>query len=450
MAEMEQQEHVPEELLGRFLRAEVSKQEGRRVVRHLATGCQQCTELMRGISAHLGPWSEGQAGWEEAYEEVFLRALAFASREEQRIALERLLGWGQWAGLEPLSPETRSALVESDGSYHTFGLYDRLLEASRLYVRREPAEAVDVVRLAVLVAERLDPERHGKARVADLRASAWAELGNAKRLASDFEGARGAFNEAWRILEEEGTNDPLEQAHLLSLEASYMNDMGEFETAETALEDALDTYRRIGDTHRQGRILLKMGDAIGHVDPARGLGHIRKALSLIDATEEPRLQLCAQHDCAWYLNDCGQPTEALAVLEQARPLYRQFPDVYTQLRLHWLEGRISFNLDQLDHAESTFRQLWEELRSRDLNHELVLLSIDLAEVLVRKGQPNRAAELVEECVPILTSWRIHTDALAAWIVFQQALARQQVEGVVFDRVRQYFRRHWIRPAELEL
>ncbi|HYU33209.1 MAG TPA: tetratricopeptide repeat protein [Thermoanaerobaculia bacterium] len=296
------------------------------------------------------------------------------------------------------------------------------------------------------MAERLDPKRLGPQRIADLRATAQGELANAKRLASDFPGARQAFNEAWRILDEEGSDDPFDKARLLSLEASYLNDLGEFEPAETRLEEALEIYRQIGDPHLQGRTLVQMGDAIGHIAPERGIAHLRKALPLLDATQEPRLELCAWHDFAWYLNDSGQPEEALAVLEQARPLYAQFPDSYTQLRLHWLEGRIVSTLGELAEAESVFRQLWEEFRARELDHELVLLSIDLAEVLVKKGEPGRAAALVEECVPIFEAWGIHRYALAAWLFFQQTLAHHQ-NGDVFQKIRAYYRRHWANPVE---
>lgn len=440
--------HIPEELCGRFLRAEVSKSESRQIVRHLVSGCPQCVELAHRATVELGLCPTGAPAWEKAYEESFRRALAFATEEEKRVALEKLQGWGQWAALEPLAPEARFTLIETETSYRTLGLYDRLLEASRLYMRREPAEAVDIVRLAIHVAERLDPERHGRQQLADLRATAWADLGNVKRLASDFEGARQAFNEAWRILEEEGTNDSLKQAHIIGLEASYMNDLGEFETAEVALEEALEIYQKAGDVHFQGRTLLKMGDAIGHIDPERGLTHVRKALSLIDAGKEPRLDLCAQHDCAWYLNDCRRPEEALAVLEQARPLYKQFPDAYTQFRLHWLEGKIAASLGNFEEAEDTFGQLWDEFRARDLNHELVILSIDLAEVLVKKGELDRAAQLTEECYPILKAWGLHKDALSAWLVFQQALTHGRA-GEIFRRARAYYRRHWVLPGRFE-
>src|SRR5436305_4141973 len=442
--------HIAEESFERFLRTEVSREEGRQIIQHLLKGCPQCSELAYRLTATLGLWAEtngtGQAGWEEAYEEVFRRALAFASQEEQRLAVEKLRGWAQWAQLEPLTPQLRVGPLEPDKRFQTWGLDDRLLEAARWYTRTDPAEAVDIVRLAIVVAEHLDPEEIGAERLADLQASAWAALGNARRLAADFEGSRRAFNEAWRILEM-GTGDPAEEGYILSLEASYMKDIGEFETAESALEEALEHYRAAGDTHQQGRIFLQMGEVIGHVDPARGLERITKALTLFDATREPRLALCAEHDLAWFLNDSGQVEEALAVLDRARPLYQQFPDKWTQLRLHWLEGRIAYRIGEYPQAESIFSQVWEEFRVRNLDLELVLVSIDLAQALTRKGETARAAELAAECYSIMRKWHLHKDALAAWIVFRDALASGAARGDLFREMERYFRRHWFMPAK---
>jgi tetratricopeptide (TPR) repeat protein len=435
--------HVEKELLNRFLRAEATRDEARRVVRHLLSECPQCLESALQASSYPG----GAAGEPGAYEEVFQRALAFATTQEHGLAVEVLRGWGQWSALAPLHPQVRFAVVESDARYQNWGLYVRLLEASRQYMRSEPAEAVDIVRLAIVVAENLDPEVMGVKRVVDLRAAAWAALGNVQRLASDFEGSRRAFNEAWRI-SEEGTLEPVEAAYILSLESAYMRDVGEFETAEAALEEALELYGRVGDKHQQGRTLLKMGNAIGYIKPERALLHIQRGLALIDPTKEPRLDLCAQHDLAYFLNDSGRPEEALTVLDRARPLYKQFPDGWTQLRLHWLEGRIARNLGQLEEAEDIYKQLWEEFQARDLHHELVLLSIDLAELLVFKGEPARAADLVEQCYPVMKNWGLHSDALAAWLVFRDSLKQRQLDSV-FPRMREYFRRHWVKPAALE-
>ncbi len=73
---------------------------------------------------------------------MFQRALVFATLQEQRLAVEKLRGWGQWSALAPLQPQIRFAVVETDPRYQNWGLYVRLLEASRLYMRSEPAEAV--------------------------------------------------------------------------------------------------------------------------------------------------------------------------------------------------------------------------------------------------------------------------------------------------------------------
>jgi tetratricopeptide (TPR) repeat protein len=443
--------HVPVEWLERFLCLETSEEESRQVARHLAMGCAECADLAYRITTEIGlagAPQDGRAVWEVVYEKVFARAFAFANEGEQRVALERLRGWGQWAYLEPLPPSTRMAVVASDPRYHTIGLHDRLLEAARWASRTEPAEGVDIVRLAILVADRLDRYVLGKERVADTKAASWAALGNALRIADDFEAARQAFSTAWLLLEE-GTGDPVEELRLISLEASYMKDVGDFELAEAALAEALQLARKIGDHHEQGRILFQMGEVIGHTEPVRGVAHIRKAMAFIDGSRHPRLELYALHSLAIHLTEGGQPEEALAILERTRPLYSQFQDDMTQLRLHWLEGKIAHRLGELEEAEVILAQLWEEFRARGLYQEVVLITIELAQLLTEKGEPERAARLAAESFTIMKGWGLRADALSAWIVFQDALVQGAGVGDLFERVGEYYRRHWVRPGRFE-
>src|SRR3982751_2871018 len=416
--------HIPEELLERFLRLKTSQQEFRQVVRHLLGGCHRCLEMAHRLTSETGLFTSfkesRKSPWKQSY---VAQSLAFATEdEEQRLAVERLRGWAQWAEIEPFTPQLRVAWVKSDPRFHTFGFYERLLEASRSYRQKRPADAVEIVRLAVVVAERLDPARLGEERVANLRTQAWATLGNAKRIANDFEGARLAFKEAWRLLEI-GTGDPVERARLIDLEASYMKDIGEFEKAASSLQQALEILRKAGKLHEQGRILFKMGDAIGYVYPERGIAYLRKALALIDIARDPFLELCVRHALARFLCNLGQPEEALAVLERARPLFNQFPDDLIQIRFHWVEAQIISQLGEHKEAEIIFEQLREELYARDLNQEWVLVSIDLAQVLIAKGEVARAAQLAAECYFIMKNWGLQKDALVAWLTFQYALSQ---------------------------
>lgn len=440
--------HLSAELFRRFLAREITADESKRIIRHLLRGCVPCAELVGRIVEETGHWfpKRGAGATAEEYEVAFEAAQRFATEKQRREAVARLVGWGQWASLDGLVPEERVAVVVGDKQFHHWGFFHALLDAARRYSFTDPREAVDVVQLAITVGDFLDAaEAGGQPAAMDLRAKAWAILGNARRLASDLDGARQALNEAWR-LHEEGTHDGLEKALLLSIDASWIKATGEFETAEAALSSALDIYEEAGDFHMQGRTLLQMGDAIGHANPLRGIVHIRRALGLINTTKEPRLELCAQHDLAWFLVDAGQPEEALAILDRARALYKQFPDDWTQLRLHWLEARIARGLERLVEAAHIFRQVWEEFRAREMNFPLVIVSIELAETMVESGEYDRAARLVAEVYPIMAQWHLHRNALAAWLLLQKALELGQVDDL-FARIQLYYRRFWLTPAE---
>ncbi len=349
-------------------------------------------------------------------------------------------------GNRKLLPEERRALAIADRDYHHWGFFRALLDAAHAYSRTDPREAVNIVELALAVSEILDVRAVGGDEAAtDMRANGYAILGNARRLASDFQGAREAINEAWR-LNEAGTGDPLERAAIISFDASYIRMMGEFETAESVLEEALKIYATAGDQHMQGRILIQMGDAVGYVNPERGIGHLKRAVELISVSREPRLELCAQHDLAHFLSDAGRPEEALALLDRSRPLYKQFPDDWTQQRLHWLEGKIARSLGHLDEAANIFRQVWEGFRGLDLHFPLVMVSIDLAETYVAQGSHATAARLSAEVYSILSAWGVSRHALSAWLILENAVALHQAEDL-FGKIRSYFRRRWNNPAE---
>jgi tetratricopeptide (TPR) repeat protein len=451
--------HLSAELFRRFLEQRVSRFERRAVVRHLITQCPECLALAGRITAEAGYWfgkPGAEAFIERDYAEAFQAAFKFATHAARRVAFEHLRGWGHWSALEPLRPNERLPAVVMRPDWHHWGLFRALLDAARWYCSRDPQEAADVVQLALDVVDLLlhPADVGGDAAAKDMRAKAWAILAKCRRLAADLDGAREAIAQAWK-LNEEGAGDPLDKAHILSCDASYARTIGELETAETILEKALSLYLAVGDAHLQGRTLIQMGNAIGYVDPDKAIGHIEHGLQLINPVREPRLELCAQHALAHFLCDAGRPQEALAILDRARPLYRQFPDDWAQLRLHWLQGRITHALEQFGEAAHILRQVRDEFRARDLHQEFLMVSIDLAEALVAAGEIATALRLIAEVTPILTSWNPHRNAVAAWLLFQKALEERSetgaAAGALFSQVRLYYRRYWHVPAaELSL
>ncbi len=334
--------------------------------------------------------------------------------------------------------------------WHHWGLFRALLDAAAWYRGRDPQEAADIARLALAIADLLDPSAvGGRAAASDMRAKAWATLAECRLLAADLDGARRAIAEAWKW-NEEGTSDPLDQAELWSCDAAYATAVGEFETAEIILEKALSLYLASGQTHLQGRTLIFMGETVGTVNPDRGLAHIEYGLQLLNPVREPRMELRAQHALAEFLAAAGRPEEALAIMDRARPLYRRF-DEEVQLQFHRLQGRIAHGLGRSSEAVEILRLVREECRARDLRRELLLATIDLAEAHVGQGETATALRLLAEATPTLASWNLHQNGLSAWLLFQKTLDGRRDRGSaalapLFDNVRLYFRRYWLVPG----
>lgn len=445
--------HASREQMERFFRLELPGEEAQEIVRHLVSRCAQCVSLAEEvgrISGFLRADEEPENGYTadpESYTEAFLRVLGQTDDEERRLAHERLRAIGQWSELEELSPAQRLLRVRNEERFHNWGLFERLLDRYRELCWQDPVAAVDVSHLALAVVETFDPQQYGgAARISDLRTSALAAVGNAKRLASDLDGAARAFEEAWEALSL-GTGDPLEEANLIGLQASLLRSLGEPEKATELLEKVIGIYQKAGDLHLVGRTLLKQSDAIGSVDPLRGVELAQNALALIDPVREPRLEVCARHNVIWFLTHAGKYWEALAMLETSRPLYQQFPDTWPRLSLRWVEGRIARGLGDLEEAEHTFERLREEMKRRDLIYSLTLLCLDLAEVHVARGKLEQATEVDRDHFPLLRSWGLHTEGLALWMLLRDSLAARTIQEGLFRQMGEYLHRAWLKPLE---
>ncbi len=75
------EDHIPDELVARFLAREVSRNETRQVVAHLLTGCQRCADLVGHRVREGGHWLPRQgvppvtpaAGEAASYDDLFHR-----------------------------------------------------------------------------------------------------------------------------------------------------------------------------------------------------------------------------------------------------------------------------------------------------------------------------------------------------------------------------------------
>jgi tetratricopeptide (TPR) repeat protein len=194
-------------------------------------------------------------------------------------------------------PERREILVRNSGRFRNFTLCELLLRASREESSRSPDRAERLARLALLIAERLDPERLGAEPLEDTRARCWALVGNARRAASDLHGAEQAFQEAEAHLRQ-GTRDRMERAIGLALKASLRRAQRRFSEAVRLLRRALSIWLAAGETRRAVEAMLAW--ALVH----REAGELERAIRILGEAralcgpDDLFLNLSLRHDMA--------------------------------------------------------------------------------------------------------------------------------------------------------
>jgi tetratricopeptide (TPR) repeat protein len=431
--------HPNDDVLEEFL---LSLDDPRRsVLRHLA-GCAYCRSklyyLPRPLPIHpKDAVGNPKAGSSEAWRAESQRAL---SEWEAVLERERDDAPGLFVELFEQPAEDRDLLLRDSPRFQTWGVFELLVERSLEVSIQDPAYGEHLGLLALRLADSLERGRYGAERIADLRARAWAFVGNACRLRFDFQGAEEAFGQAYQQLKK-GTRDGLERAIFLDLKASLRRAQRRFDEALRLLRRAVDLFLGYGEMHRAGRSLVNMATVLHHAgNLEEAISSLHQALPLIDPEREPRLLLCARHNLVDYTAGLGHFQEAQRLYRDARPLYRSFNEPWVQNRRRWVRGKIAKGLGQLRRAETQFLAARDGFLAEGIPYDTALVSLELALLYAEQGRTEDLKRLAAEMVPVFASRHIHREALAALTFFRQAVEAEKAGAELVARVAAYLRR----------
>lgn len=421
------------------------------VVEHLLT-CGTCRRRVLGFLRHRVLLSSkgadvlSWAGKPANYDPAFRENQSQVRNRERVLSKERAQAPGLFVELIGYSASGRDLLLQNSGRFQTWGLFELVVERSLETGIKNPSFAEELGLLAIRLSEYLSIEYYGERLIEDLRARAWAHIANARRLRSDLQAADEGFTIAHQHLEN-GTQDLFERANLMDLEASLRRDQRRFDEAIGLLRKAVSIFLQNGQRHRAGRSLLKIDDVFHHLgQPELGIPLLYQASDLIDAEQEPRVLLCVRHNLIDDLAEAGRFIEAQSLYRTTRPLYRSFPDAWTQNRRKWVKGKIARGLGQADQAESLFLAARDGFIEEGIPYDTALVSLELATLYAEQGRTRDLRRLAEGMVPIFSSLHIHREALAALAYLKQAAEAERATVEVVSEIAEYLRRAQHDPA----
>lgn len=416
------------------------------VVDHL-TQCPACLEQVRILrrsrpSPVAGRLAEvlGWSGEPADYSVSLQKSGNVVRNHHALLKKERADAPGLFVELLKYPSDQRDLVLHNLPRFHSWGVFELLVERSLEATPRDPAHGEELGLLALRLSEFLDANRYGAGLIEDLRARAWAHVGNACRVRSDLQAAEEAFTTAYQHLQA-GTKDFLERAILLDLEASLRRDQRRFEDAFRLLRRAVAIFLQNNQQHRAGRTLVNLATVHHHVGtPAEGIPLLHQALDLIDPEQEPRLLLCARHNLVDYLTGTGRFLEAQKFYREARSIYRSFPDAWSQNRRKWVKGKIVRGLGQAEQAESLFLAARDGFVAEGIPYDTALVSLELATLYAEQGRTADLKRLAGEMMPIFSSLNIHREALAALAYLKQAAEAERASLELVRSVAAFVRR----------
>ncbi|HVT15171.1 MAG TPA: hypothetical protein VHQ90_03180 [Thermoanaerobaculia bacterium] len=332
-----------------------------------------------------------------------------ARREAVAMLTSLLAGERRWKELSAAETELLGTLPRVAGP----------LEASQALRHHDPRAMLRFAKTARRAADRLDARDFGAELVADLRALAWAELGNAYRICDDLAQANRAMDRAicWA---RKGSRNELLLAAIATLLASLLGHQRRFAECQEMLTLVYRVYSEEGREHLAGRALISAGLYAG-VDgaPGKAILLMRQGLDLLDLERDPQLVAQTLRSMIWFLVDLGRYRRARRLLWRGRPLFVAHGSLLDMLRLRWLEGRIHAGLADFPRAEAALQETRAGFAETGQVYPAALAGLDLAALWARQGRVHEIRDLAEEMIATFRALRVAREAIAALLLLKK-------------------------------
>jgi len=427
-------DHPGSEELAALVRGGLTSLRTREVVRHLLLPCPPCAAIVGGAMQQLVnpdpvPEEQYDAALDRALQTALQREKSLRQRKAEAERLEATLAQGG-----------TNAVGDLPFDIDPLALIDALLARSWAVRHDDPWKMVQFADLAVKHSQALDACDIGVLQMNDVMCRAWAELGNAYRVADRHPEAWQSLHLARQIYER-STKDELLEIRVTELEASLAADRRQFDVALLKLTRVYRFYHRKKNHQLAGRTLILKGlytNYAGYADEAIQL--LRQGKALLDPKRDPDLHYSAVHNELLCLVNAGRYQEAKRLrIERSRELSWGKGRV-SQVRLRAVDGRLDIAEGKFARGEEIFREVKRDFLELGRKYHSAIASLDLAEVLLRRGRWVEAKDEALEAIKVFQALNIGLEAYASVILLREYFELRMVTPELVQQIAGHLRR----------
>ncbi|MDQ3280159.1 MAG: tetratricopeptide repeat protein [Acidobacteriota bacterium] len=316
------------------------------------------------------------------------------------------------------TPREQWARFANDPSWRTSGVLERLSQEIDARLDREPLVAFAISELATSIAAALPDGLYPRVMLAQLRARAWQDRGQALNFLARYDEALEALNRADAQLAAFGTLAH-DQAIVLFVRATVLQHLRRYDEAQAALAECSKVFEEHGDTRLQRKAQFAFANLLvrrGDFRTARTL-----LLELVGDADSGSLSIARQALgwCAMHLN---APHEALDHFNDAMRLSAARGATLDVARAAYGAGSALLRTGALDEALDRLTLA----RSRFLMHQLIeeagLSGLEIVEVWMLRDELEAARDLAADIVREFTTAGLNRRAVAALAYLNDAIA----------------------------
>lgn len=284
--------------------------------------------------------------------------------------------------------------------------------------------------------EKLETGLGSSAAAPSTRPDVYATLGRAYAASGQPEHAVELFEECLERLAEEVPEDTAAHVRFTSYLSYALTDLGDLARAQQVLNDALADAAELTDAYSRVRLywsLARLNDVQGR--PAAALNYIRRAIALLDATEDT-LHLARAHLlCGSIMQSQGRAEEAGGHYELAERLYGSNAEPDDIAGLYTDQARRAIKLGEPEEAVRKAEAARDAVGDQ-YPHERGNAIWALAEALALRGDPDGADAAFREATALLEAHghrRDHVEAYRSWGKFLRRAGREDEALEVLER-----------------
>jgi tetratricopeptide (TPR) repeat protein len=334
--------------------------------------------------------------------------------------------------LKAAGRQERRDLITVFPPLRSWAMVVKLCEASVKAAAHKVEDALELAELALFTAERVQGEEYCLCR---LQGWCWGHLGNARRVATDFDSADEAFARASSLWEKGVACDSelLPEWRLLDLQASLRREQHRFPEALELLGRALATSR--GNKAATGRLLLNKSNVFEHSGDSEGaLAALQEAETFVEVCGDPEQLFALRFNAADLLCLLERHEEAARRVPAVRELALKQGHEMNLRRVVWLEARVAAGLGRAAEAMAGLEQVRLDFTDLGLPYEAALSSLELAVLWLEAGRTAEVRKLAVAMAWIFKAKGIQEEALAALQLFRDAAEREAATVELARRV----------------